>query len=80
MQPFHALVKNGRLTLDEPSDLPDGQVVVLLPLEELLTMADDVSEDENDTVTFSFVPPVRREFKKPKAVDAAAIIAELRAL
>jgi hypothetical protein len=83
MQPFHALVKNGRLTLDEPSDLPDGQVVVLLPLEELLTLADDVAEDATDAnnlVTFSFAPPVPREWKKPKAVDAAAIIAELRSL
>ena len=29
MQPLKAHVKNGRLTLDEPTDLPEGQVVYL---------------------------------------------------
>ncbi len=81
MQPFHALVKNGRLTLDEPSDLPEGQVVVLLPLEELLSLADDVADAE-DAVTFTFPPAssTAPRWKKPKRVDAAAIIDELRSL
>jgi hypothetical protein len=74
---FHALVKNGRITLDEPSDLPDGQVV-LLPLEELLAAAEDVG-DANEPMLFQIAAPPR-EFKKQRPVDAAAIIAELRAL
>ena len=77
MQPFHALVKNGRLTLDEPSELPDGQVVVLLPLDDLLTLVDGAGD--NEAVTFSFGPP-RREWKKPKPVDASAILDELRSM
>jgi len=77
MQPFHALVKNGRLTLDEPIDLPEGQVVVLLPLDELLTLVDEVGDKE--VVTFSLAP-TRRDWKKPKPVDAAAILKELRSM
>jgi hypothetical protein len=33
MQPLKALVHNGRLVLDEPTDLPDGEVVYLRPAE-----------------------------------------------
>ena len=77
MQPLHAIVKNGRLTLDEPSDLPEGHVVVLLPLEELLSMAEDFGGD--GTVALSFAP-VQREWKEPKTMDAAALLDELRSL
>ena len=76
MQPFHALVKNGRLTLDEPSELPDGQVVVLLPLEDLMSMVDDVGDGE--AVTFAFA--ARPQWKKPKSVNAAALLDELRSM
>ena len=34
MQAMKALVKGGRLVLDEPTDLPDGEVVVLVRLDE----------------------------------------------
>jgi len=79
MQPFHAVVKNGRLTLDAPSELPDGQVVVLLPLEELMTLVDD-SGDEGE-ISLSFAPPYsEREFRKPKAITAASLIDELKSL
>lgn len=69
MTPLNAVVKAGRLTLNEPTDLPDGQVVVLLPLEELLQM-----EDMFEVVS---VPP-SREFKKSKVIDAKALIDEIR--
>jgi hypothetical protein len=84
MQPFHAVVKNGRLTLDTPSTLPEGQVVVLLPLEELMTLVDDAGDEGEVTLSFApAYPPVGmapREFKKPKAVTAASIIDELKNL
>ena len=78
MQPLHAVVKNGRLVLDEPSDLPEGQVVALLPLDELLAAAESYAGD--GAVTFELLPAAPREFKKPKAMDAAALIAEVRAM
>ena len=34
MTPLEARVKNGRLVLDEPTDLPEGDVVELVPRDE----------------------------------------------
>ena len=39
MQPLKAHVKNGRLLLDEPTDLPEGEEVELVPLVEALESA-----------------------------------------
>lgn len=36
MNPVKARVKNGRLVLDVPTDLPEGEVVDLVPLGEVL--------------------------------------------
>jgi hypothetical protein len=33
MQPFKAFVKNGRLMVDEPTELPDGTEIELLPVD-----------------------------------------------
>jgi hypothetical protein len=78
MKPLCAIVKNGRLVLDEPTDLPEGQVVVLLPLEELLGLADPFGV--SDTETTSLVVPPRPAFKESKPVDAASLLEELRAM
>jgi hypothetical protein len=32
MQPLRAHVRNGRLVLDEPTDLPEGEIVYLQPV------------------------------------------------
>jgi len=34
MQPLKAHVKNGRLVLDEPTDLPEGEEIELVPLDD----------------------------------------------
>ena len=34
MQSLKAHVRNGRLVLDEPTDLPEGQVVELVPVDD----------------------------------------------
>jgi hypothetical protein len=77
MQPINAVVKNGRLTLDVPSDLPDGEIVPLLPLHELLAVADGF--DSSGPVSFQIVPPVRT-FVERRPIDAATLLDELRAL
>jgi hypothetical protein len=41
MQPLKAHVHNGRLVLDEPTDLPEGEVVYSQPVD-----ADDMSDSE----------------------------------
>jgi hypothetical protein len=47
MQALMARVRNGRLVLDEPTDLPDGEVVELVRFDEALASgADDLDDDE----------------------------------
>ena len=41
MLPPKARVHNGRLLLDEPNDLPDGEVVELIPAAEVGAELDD---------------------------------------
>ena len=80
MNPLHAVVKKGRLTLDEPTELPDGQVVVLLPLEELLAMTGE-DDGAGEPVMMLSLPSSRApSFRRTKPVDAAAILDELRSL
>ncbi len=41
MKPIKARVQGGRLVLDEPTDLPEGTEVVLLPLDDLDDLDDE---------------------------------------
>jgi hypothetical protein len=41
MKAFRAHVKNGRLVVDEPTELPEGSVLFLVPADE-----DDGAEDD----------------------------------
>jgi len=43
MQPLKARVHNGRLVLDEPTELPEGEIVELVPRDAAL---DDEFDDE----------------------------------
>ncbi len=71
--PMRALVKNGRLTLDEPTDLPDG---TLVPLE----VAGDW-DDLDDQERAALHDALREGFEEAKAghtIDAEQWAAELR--
>ena len=45
-QPLKARVQKGRLVLDEPTDLPEGEVVELVPVDEVLANGGDYLDDE----------------------------------
>jgi hypothetical protein len=77
MQPLHALVKNGRLTLDEPTDLPDGQVVALLPFEAVLSVVDELTETNVGGYAVVQAP---RAWKPAPVVHARSLIDELRSM
>ena len=84
MQPRHAIVKNGRLTLDEPTDLPEGRIVLLIPLEELLAEAgiddgEDVPDEDAPELAFRFVAPPHH-FREPKKIGVEALLDEIRSL
>lgn len=47
MHALKAHVQNGRLVLDEPTDLPEGEVVELVPLDEVLANGGDYRDTRN---------------------------------
>lgn len=80
MQPLKAHVHNGRLVLDEPTDLPEGEVVELVPLDDVL---DQGGADELDDVDRAELHAALREsieeMNAGKTIDGAQALAELRA-
>ena len=46
MDPVKARVKNGRLVLDEPTDLPEGAVIELVPVVATGEEAFDLDEEQ----------------------------------
>jgi hypothetical protein len=69
---LRAHVRNGRLVLDEPTDLPDGTEVELAPID-----ADDL-DDEDRAALHAALEASEEEFKAGKGIPAAEVIAELR--
>ena len=73
MLPFKARVRNGRLVLDEPTDLPEGDVVELVPLD-----SDDLDDDERARLDEAIHESID-QIKSGKTIDAAEALATLRA-
>lgn len=72
MQPMKARVKNGRLVLDEPTELPEGTEVTL-------TIADDDMDDEERARLHAALERSMAQAKAGKLVDADEVIARLLA-
>ena len=68
MQPLKAFVKNGRLVLDEPTDLPEGEIVYLQP----------VDTDDQARLREALRESVQ-QMKAGQTLDGAEALAELRA-
>ena len=68
-----AQVKNGRLTLDEPTDLPDGTVVSLEISDEW-----DAIDDEERAALHASIREGIEDMEAGRTVDAKTAIAELR--
>lgn len=71
MMPLRARVKNGRLLLDEPTDLPDGTEVNLAVLD------DDLDDDDRARLHVA-LEASEQEFEAGKGIPATEVIAELR--
>lgn len=76
MQPLKARVHNGRLVLDEPTDLPEGEVVELVPIDAKL---DDEFDDEERAHLRQALDEGIEQMKAGETIDAAEAMAELRA-
>jgi hypothetical protein len=79
MLPLKAHVKNGRLVLDEPTDLPEGDVIELVPLDEVLAGGGDPLDAEERAALHAEIAASIAEAKAGKLVDAEVVLAELRA-
>lgn len=79
MRALKAQVKAGRLVLDEPTDLPEGEVVELVPLDEVLASGGDYLDGEERERLHEALRESIRQLKAGDTVDAATALAELRA-
>jgi len=78
MQPLKAHVHNGRLVLDEPTDLPEGDVIELVPLDEVLASGGDYLDDEERAALRRELKASLAEAKTGRLIDGAEVLAELR--
>jgi len=79
MRALKAHVKAGRLVLDEPTNLPDGEVVELVPLDEVLASGGDYLDDEGRERLHESLRESIRQLRAGQTLDAATALAELRA-
>ena len=70
-QPLKARVRNGRLVLDEPTDLPEGEEVELV-LADVDDVDVDLSEDERKQLDESIgvAAPIRAALPRSRAEQA----------
>lgn len=78
MQPLEAHVKHGRLVLDEPTDLPEGEVVYLHPLEAEVGTDDGFDDDERAALLAAIDEGIAAA-RQGDHDDADELIAELLA-
>jgi hypothetical protein len=77
-EPLQAVVKNGRLVLDEPTELPEGTVVELVPLDEVLARGGDWLGDEERAELHKSLEAAADDAEAGRSVDAYEFLAELR--
>jgi hypothetical protein len=78
-QPLRARVRNGRLILDEPTDLPEGEEVELVRADAQHETEGDLSEVErkqlDESIAVSF-----EQAKNGQLIDGDEVLAKLRAI
>jgi hypothetical protein len=78
MQALKAHVHNGRLVLDEPTDLPEGEIVELVPLGEVLLGGGDHLDDEERERLHASLRQSIEQMKAGQLIDADEALDELR--
>jgi hypothetical protein len=78
MQPIRAHVKNGRLMLDEPTTLPEGQVVYLQPIEGLVVTVAEDRDDDDRAALHAELEASLAEAEAGEVVDFSTALADLR--
>ena len=78
MQALRAHVRNGRLQLDEPTDRPEGDVVELVQLDDLLASGADDLDDEERAAVRREIEASFAEEEAGQLIDVTDAIADLR--
>jgi hypothetical protein len=79
MRALKAHVQGGRLVLDEPVELVEGQVFELVPFDEVLASGGDYLDDEERERLHQSIDRGLADVRAGRTVDAREIIASLRA-
>jgi hypothetical protein len=79
MRALKAHVKGGRLVLDEPTDLPEGEDVELVPLDEVLASGGDYLDDDERRRLHESIERGLEDVRAGRTIDAEQVIATLRA-
>ncbi len=74
MQPLRAQVHNGRLVLDEPTDLPEGEVVYLRPVDAVVHEQDDGFDDNERRALHEAIDEGISAARAGDHVDAEAFV------
>lgn len=75
---MRAHVKDGRILLDEPTDWPEGKIVELVPVDEVIaTYGDDLDDSARAALHRSVDKSIDDE-EAGRVEDLSKIIAELR--
>ncbi|MCK6538266.1 MAG: hypothetical protein L6Q84_35275 [Polyangiaceae bacterium] len=76
MNALKALVKNGRIVVDEPTDLPEGTELQLVVLQDV---DNDVDEDEREAFLAALDEGID-DADAGRVVDASVVLERLRSL
>jgi hypothetical protein len=79
MRALKAHVTGGRLVLDEPTDLPEGEDVELVPLDEVLASGGDYLDPEERQRLEQSIDRGLEDVRAGRTVDAEQVIAKLLA-
>jgi hypothetical protein len=78
MQVLKAHVRNGRLVLDEPTDLPEGEIVELVLFNDMLASGGDDLDDEERAALQDDIEASFAEEQAGQLIDLADAIEDLR--
>ena len=78
MHAMKARVENGRLKLDEPTDLPEGELVDVVLLDEVFLNGGDDLDDEERAALDESIREGIEDMEAGRTIDAKTAIAQLR--
>ncbi len=76
-QRLEAVVRNGRIVLDEPTELPEGTIVELTAVP--TGNQDDELDDGQRAALHAALARSAEQMKAGESIEAAAVLARLRA-